>query len=525
MSYKAHFFILMLWFISLYGMEQPATHVQDQQIMPLRELCAQVIMQSLVNAGLNTALRLEMTLNKDIQGLIIEFLNKNHKVDLMSVLEFCTPLTGPTKYVRCIAWRPDGKYVLCIGDEDNAYLWDTADLSQVKPLRGHANGGEFAGWAPDGTKAYTTTYNHTINVWDMRNMQDIQPTILRGHTDFIKCVECMPRHERIISGSNDTTIRIWDSPNLLPVLRGHNDCVTSISCHPLMDYVVSTSNDGTVRLWNITDLAHISSMIILAHQPGEFGRNCMHKIKFNANGTAAIAGGLQLGIVLFDMRNLDLVTTTQIISQNSPSYPKALQWRPGKSTSFLSITYADKDTALVCNTRSVTSPAITKLGNTLCELSSSTWSPCGNFAATGTGTNDQNIRPVTLWQFINTTQPKSITLQRHTDSVVALAWQPSGKYLASGSLYDHQVILWDTTPCTNHSLSQVVFLIKIIHAGPSAIELLKQDVYASVLQSFSPLIQEKISAYLERKLKNTNASSFLKSLLQILPLIANKEAT
>ncbi|KAJ3237529.1 hypothetical protein HDU81_009343 [Chytriomyces hyalinus] len=72
----------------------------------------------------------------------------------------------------------------------------------------------------------------------------------KGHTGHVYCVEMMPCGKRIVSGSLDSSVRVWciRSKECLLTLTGHTDTVTCV--HPTGDIVFSGSLDRTIRKWN-----------------------------------------------------------------------------------------------------------------------------------------------------------------------------------------------------------------------------------------------------------------------------------
>ena len=65
-------------------------------------------------------------------------------------------------------------------------------------------------------------------------------------------VSYSPDGSRIVSGSRDDTIRIWDSKSgeCLLVLKGHEGDVSSVSYSPDGSRIVSGSHDDTIRIWD-----------------------------------------------------------------------------------------------------------------------------------------------------------------------------------------------------------------------------------------------------------------------------------
>ena len=72
-----------------------------------------------------------------------------------------------------------------------------------------------------------------------------------GHEDKVRSVAFSSDGQRIVSGSDDRTVRLWNregNPIGQP-FRGHEDKVRSVAFSPDGQYIVSSSDDKTVRLW------------------------------------------------------------------------------------------------------------------------------------------------------------------------------------------------------------------------------------------------------------------------------------
>ena len=85
----------------------------------------------------------------------------------------------------------------------------------------------------------------------MRNIREGKPTvhILEGHTDSLNCVQF--DESKLVSGSLDRTIRIWDikSWRCTSVLKGHT---ATVWCLQYIDNtLVSGSGDCTLRIWDL----------------------------------------------------------------------------------------------------------------------------------------------------------------------------------------------------------------------------------------------------------------------------------
>ena len=74
---------------------------------------------------------------------------------------------------------------------------------------------------------------------------------LRGHTDSVRCIQALSE-ERIISASNDKTIRVWclKTNSWVHTIYAHSEKVTGIEVLS-NDQIASCSTDRTIKIWDL----------------------------------------------------------------------------------------------------------------------------------------------------------------------------------------------------------------------------------------------------------------------------------
>jgi len=125
--------------------------------------------------------------------------------------------------------------------------------------------------SPDGRKIISGSEDRTVRIWDGETgTATSQPLV--GHTRSVSSVAYSPYGRYIISGSEDETIQIWDAETGAAVgepLDGHNRSVCSVAYSPDGHYITSGSEDGTIRVWN--SFPHVSTQYSSSRNPVHAG--------------------------------------------------------------------------------------------------------------------------------------------------------------------------------------------------------------------------------------------------------------
>src|ERR1700704_1469144 len=103
-------------------------------------------------------------------------------------------------------------------------------------------------------KQYMQGYPHTLKIQTggLTSWPAMQ-NILSGHADCVRSVAFSPDGHRIVSSSDDETIRVWDTETgevVLGPLQGHRGYVRSVAFSPDGHRIVSGSDDRTLRVWD-----------------------------------------------------------------------------------------------------------------------------------------------------------------------------------------------------------------------------------------------------------------------------------
>jgi WD40 repeat protein len=103
---------------------------------------------------------------------------------------------------------------------------------------------------PDGARIVTGSTDSTARVWDATT--GVELLQLKGHTWPVNSVVVTPDGTRIVTGSGDQTARVWDAKTGAELLRlkGHTAAVNSVAVTPDATHIVTGSSDHTARVWD-----------------------------------------------------------------------------------------------------------------------------------------------------------------------------------------------------------------------------------------------------------------------------------
>lgn len=136
----------------------------------------------------------------------------------------------------------------------------------------------------------------TIKIWDWE-LGELEVT-LKGHTKAVRDVDygCPLGDALLASCSSDSTIKIWDPENSytnIRTLHGHDHIVSSVRFIQHGPLLASSSKDGTIRMWNVTN----GSCVRTLH--GHTG--WVRQISPSSDGNFLLSTGDDMSVRLWDV--------------------------------------------------------------------------------------------------------------------------------------------------------------------------------------------------------------------------------
>lgn len=121
-------------------------------------------------------------------------------------------------------------------------------------LKGHTSFVSSTAFNSDGSRIVSASEDMTVRIWDVKTGTEIHQ--IKGCTLWVNPNTFSPDNKRIVLAPIDTinlnNVTIWniETGKCIRTLKGHSGRVNSASFSPDGKYIVSTSQDSTLRIWD-----------------------------------------------------------------------------------------------------------------------------------------------------------------------------------------------------------------------------------------------------------------------------------
>jgi WD40 repeat protein/serine/threonine protein kinase len=335
-----------------------------------------------------------------------------------------------------VAHSPDGKRIVSCANEMPAafpasvvpgqlIVWDSATGQEILAIKGHTGWVTSVAYSPDGKRIISGSDDNTLKVWDGITGKEI--LTLRGHSSGIISVACSPDRKRIASGSHDKTIKVWDAATGQEMLnlKGHTNAITSVAYSPDSKRILSASRDNTIKVWDTTTGQEM--LTLKGHTSTKWG---ILNVACSPDGKRIVSGSGDNTIKVWDAMTRQETMTLKGGATTVGLSPDGKRIVSGGGTIKVSDAATGQEILSFNPKVDPTDPGWVRLV---------AYSPDGTRIVSDSDRSDVTLM---VWDAANGQE----TLRFKGDPgffVRSLAYSPDGKWIVTGSHRDKTVTVWD----------------------------------------------------------------------------------
>ncbi|CAI9721314.1 autophagy-related protein 16-1-like [Octopus vulgaris] len=277
-------------------------------------------------------------------------------------------------------------------------------------------------WNNTGTQFATGGSDRKIKLWEVINGKCENKGILQGSNAGITCIEFDIEERLVLGASNDFASRVWSLADhrLRHTLTGHSGKVLAAKFFGDTVKVVSGSNDRTLKIWDLVSRACIRTIFA--------GSSCNDLVTHQ--GTSIISGHFDKKVRFWDNRTSgDGVVKEVSLGGRVTSLDLSID-----GNQILCCTRDDSLKILDLRTCSVLATLNADEFKVSCDWSRAVFSPDSGYAVAGSQEGSLYV-----WDTQKHTLDK--VLKGHDNAVIACSWNPTGSSIVSCEKH-RKVILW-----------------------------------------------------------------------------------
>ena len=130
-------------------------------------------------------------------------------------------------------------------------------MDKVKICMTHSDEVRVVLFSPDGKHIASGSDDATIKIWNTNEEHEV--TTLESHSNAILALDFHPDGKMLVSSSLDNTIIIWDldAKDKIKVINAHSDKIWNVKFTTDGKKLISGSEDQTLRVWDIKESKEI----------------------------------------------------------------------------------------------------------------------------------------------------------------------------------------------------------------------------------------------------------------------------
>ncbi|KAF7308636.1 Coatomer protein [Mycena chlorophos] len=157
-------------------------------------------------------------------------------------------------YIRCLAVHPSAPIVITGSDDMTLKAWDwDKGWKNIQVYEGHSHFIMNICFNPKDSNTFATAcLDRTVKMWSIGS--STANFTMDAHDKGVNSVDFYPGTDKpyLVTTGDDKTVKVWDylSKSCVQTMEGHTNNVSFAVFHPNLPLIISGSEDGTVKIWN-----------------------------------------------------------------------------------------------------------------------------------------------------------------------------------------------------------------------------------------------------------------------------------
>uniref|UniRef100_A0A8C0C731 Autophagy related 16 like 1 n=1 Tax=Balaenoptera musculus TaxID=9771 RepID=A0A8C0C731_BALMU len=234
--------------------------------------------------------------------------------------EFKGSLSGSNAGITSIEFDSAGSYLLAASNDFASRIWTVDDYRLRHTLTGHSGKVLSAKFLLDNARIVSGSHDRTLKLWDLRSKVCIKTVFAGSSCNDIVCTE-----QCVMSGHFDKKIRFWDirSESIVREMELLGK-ITALDLNPERTELLSCSRDDLLK---IIDL-RISAVRQTFSAPGFKCGSDWTRVVFSPDGSYVAAGSAEGSLYIWSVLSGKV---EKVLSKHHSSAINAVAWSPAGS--------------------------------------------------------------------------------------------------------------------------------------------------------------------------------------------------
>lgn len=206
-----------------------------------------------------------------------------------------------------------------------------ATSTDAKQLVGHGGPVNSVSISPDGSRIISGSLDYSVMLWDIGNPKPSVIQRFSEHRGSVSEVMFLPSGHQALSSGDDGTVYLWDTErqSLLHRFNGHEAKVVSLDIDANASILASASWDGTIRLWDLKQRKPLRKI--------QVHKQTVHSVLLSADGKRVYSAGFDGRIRSFNAENGQFIKVL-----HHHGWPvNIMRWLPGRERIVFGTTNGD----------------------------------------------------------------------------------------------------------------------------------------------------------------------------------------